>query len=60
MHLSCKIYIFFSVSEIPLHDFCCASVERQNEIFYIYIYIWVSFRENEKWLYMGSFPRKGT
>ena len=56
MHLSCKSYIFFSVSENPLHDFCCASVERQNEIFYI----WVSFRENEKWLYMGSFPRKGT
>ena len=23
----------------------------------IIIYIWVSFRENEKWLYMGQFPR---
>ena len=26
-------FFFFFVSEIPLHDFCCAYLERQNIYF---------------------------
>ena len=28
-----KVTFFFFVSEIPLHDFCCAYLERQNIYF---------------------------
>ena len=31
---SCISYFFF-VFEIPLHDFCCAYLERHNMIFYV-------------------------